>query len=255
MPADPSSATAHRPWPLPERPWIMSMRWEDLLFAHWPVPAAALEPHLPAGLALDRFEGVAWLGVVPFRMAGTHLRGLPPLPGTAGFPELNVRTYVVHQDRPGVWFFSLDAASRLAVRTARRFFHLPYFDARMTCRLEDGGVHYASRRTHRGAAPVEFRGSYRPTGPASPARAGSLEHWLAERYCLYAADGQRRLWRGEIHHRPWPLQPAEASLEVNTMAAPLGLDLRSPPASLLFARAIETVAWRLVPVTDGFPAS
>ncbi len=225
----------------------MSMAWENLLFAHWPVPADALRKLIPAGLELDLFAGQAWLGVVPFRMADTRLRGLPAVPGTAAFPELNVRTYVTAGGKPGVWFFSLDAGSRLAVRGARTFFHLPYFDARMTVHANDAGIHYESTRTHRAAPPAEFRATYRPIGEPRPASPGSIEHWLAERYCLYSADRRGRVWRGEIHHAPWPLQTAEASIELNTMVTPLGLELPGIPPLLHFARRLDVVAWLLAP--------
>ena len=126
----------------------MFQRWHELLFAHWPVPAEPLRARLPAGLELDTFEGEAWLGVVPFRMSAVRLRGAPALPGVSAFPELNLRTYVRRGEQRGVWFFSLDAASALAVRAARLWFHLPYFEARMTCDGRADGVHYRSERTH-----------------------------------------------------------------------------------------------------------
>lgn len=235
----------HRPWPLPASAWFMAMRWEDLLFAHWPVPAEVLRPLLPRGLELDTFEGTAWLGVVPFRMAGTRPRWLPPVPGTAAFPELNVRTYVTRDGKPGVWFFSLDAGSLIAVRTARTFFHLPYFDARMTVKPEGDGFLYESARHHRGAPAARFKVRYRPRGEAYQSKRGSLEHWLTERYCLYAADPRGNIWRGEVHHGPWPLQRAEAEIEANTMAAPIGIDLREAPAHLHFTSRMEVVAWRI----------
>lgn len=231
---------AHRPWPLPRRPWALAMQWLDLLFMHWPVPAAALRPHVPPALTLDRFDGAAWLGVVPFRMAGIRPHGLPAVPGLSAFPELNVRTYVVHDGKPGVWFFSLDAAQRLAVRLARWTYHLPYFDAAMRVDARGDAVHYASRRTHRGSPPVAFHARYRPTGPA--AEPDDLGAFLTERYALYAGDG-RRLWRGDVHHRRWPLQPAEAEVPTNTMTHALGIDLPDRPPLLHFARRLDVVAW------------
>lgn len=221
------------------------MRWEDLLFAHWPVAPDVLRGLVPVGLELDLFEGKAWIGVVPFRMAGTRLRWLPPMPGTAAFPELNVRTYVKQGDKPGVWFFSLDASSPLAVRTARQFFHLPYFDARMSSRNSSDGVSYESLRTHRGAAAVEFRARYAAAGKPIVARPGTIEHWLVERYCLYAADPRGAVWRGDIHHLPWPIQPAAAEIECNTMSEPLGFSLPDAPALLHFAHRLDVVAWRI----------
>ena len=239
--------TGHRPWPLPPGNWIMGQTWSDLLFAHWTADPETLRPHLPAGLELDLFEGEAWVGVVPFRMEDVRLRGLPPVPGTATFPELNVRTYVRHGDRPGVWFFSLDASNLLAVRVARAWFRLPYFDARMSIEPEGDGVRYRSRRTHRGAAPAGFDASYRPTGPEKPTAPGTLEHFLTERYCLYADGGRRGLRRGEIHHRAWPLQPAEAEIRTETQARAAGIALHDRAPLLHFARRIEVAAWSPVP--------
>jgi len=233
----------HRPWPPPAAPHTMVQRWHDLLFAHWPLPAEDVRRAVPAELELDLFEGRAWVGVIPFRMSGIHLRGLPAIPGTAAFEELNVRTYVVYGGKPGVWFFSLDAASRLAVEVARRWFWLPYFSARINCAAEGGGIHYTSRRTDGRGATAELAMRYRPTGEIVRAAPGSLDHWLTERYCLYVLDSRRRVLRAEIHHAPWPLQPAKAEIEVNTMAAAAGL--RLPPAQpvLHFARQLEVTVW------------
>jgi uncharacterized protein YqjF (DUF2071 family) len=221
----------------------MAMSWHDLLFAHWPVAVDALRPLVPAVLDVDVRDGVAWLGVVPFRMSGVRVRGLFALPGSGAFPELNVRTYVTFGGRPGVWFFSLDAASRMAVRTARSLFHLPYFDADMTCRADGDDVVYRSRRTHDGAPPAEFVARYGPAGATFRASPGSLDHWLTERYCLYAAKPDGSILRGEIHHAPWPLQPARATIDVNSQAAAAGVSLPETAPHLLFARRLDVVAW------------
>src|SRR6266568_4326072 len=147
---------AHRPWPLPVGPWVMAQRWHDLLFAHWPVPAAELQHHIPTPLTIDTFNGQAWLAVVPFRMSGVRLRGTPAVPWLSAFPELNVRTYVKCEGRPGVWFFSLDAGNPLAVAIARAWFHLPYFRARMRCSNRDGWIEYDSQRARTGAFAARF---------------------------------------------------------------------------------------------------
>jgi uncharacterized protein YqjF (DUF2071 family) len=221
----------------------MAMTWHDLLFAHWPVAAAALRPLVPAALEVDTFDGAAWIGVVPFRMSGVRVRGTPALPGPGAFAELNVRTYVKGGTKPGVWFFSLDAASRVAVRAARRWFHLPYFDASMSCAADGDDVVYRSRRTHAGAPPAEFAARYGPSGPESRATPGSLDRWLTERYCLYAADPGGTLLRGEIHHAPWPLQAAHAEIDVNSMADAAGVLLPAVPPRLLFARRLDVIGW------------
>lgn len=239
--------TAHRPWPLPGRRWNVAMTWHDLLFAHWPVPVETVRSLVPMPLEIDTFDGSAWVGVVPFCMTGVRPRYVPAMRRMSDFPEINVRTYVRTPDRAGVWFFSLDAAHRAAVRTARWRFHLPYHDARIMVAKRGQRVSYHSVRTHRGAPPAEFKGSYGPSGSVYHAAPGTLEHWLTERYCLFAADRTRRIGVGEIHHAPWPLQPATAELEVNTMAAPLGLVLPADPPLLHFAQRLDVTAWTLNP--------
>jgi len=165
-------STAHRPWPLPGGNWTMSQTWHDLLFAHWPMKAETLRPFVPAELPLDTWEGQCWVGVVPFHMSDIHRRGLPPLPGLSRFPELNVRTYVTVGVKPGVYFFSLDAANLPAIWAARRFYHLPYFHASMSTHAHGDWIHYESvRRNQR----TEFRGRYRPRGPVVLRNPHSLE--------------------------------------------------------------------------------
>jgi uncharacterized protein YqjF (DUF2071 family) len=235
---------AHRPWPLPAGPWVMAQSWHDLLFVHWPLPAPLLRPHIPACLELDTFEGQAWLAVVPFRMSGVRLRGAPALPWLSKFPELNVRTYVVANRKPGVWFFSLDAANSSAVAIARAWFHLPYFRARMQCALQHGWIQYASERTHRGAPKAELRAQYRPVGAAYFAKPATLEHFLTERYCLYASDGKGRVFRGDIHHVPWSLQFAEAEFSSNTMTEAAGFSLPVQEPLLHFSKRQDVVVWQ-----------
>ena len=237
----------------------MRQTWHDLLFAHWPAPVEALRPLVPPDLTIDTFDGRAWLGVVPFRMSDIGARRLPALPWLSAFPELNVRTYVVAQDRPGVWFFSLDAGNPVAVEAARRVYHLPYFNARMRVRSVPltfnvtspfDWIDYASTRTHRGAPPASFAALYRPIGAVYQAQPGTLEHWLTERYCLYAADRAGRLYRGEIHHAQWPLQPGEGEITTNTMASASGVPLPDTPPLLHFARRLDVVVWPLRRMTD-----
>jgi uncharacterized protein len=219
----------------------MTQTWHDLLFAHWPLPIEKMRPLVPAQLELDTFDGHCWVGVVPFRMSGVHGRALPPLPGLSRFPELNVRTYVTYGDKPGVYFFSLDAANLPAVWAARTFYHLPYFHAAMSSTEIGAGVHYRSSRLH-GAA--EFRGHYRPTTEMRFREKGSIEHWLTERYCLYAIHYDR-VYRAEIHHQPWPLQDAEAEFETNTVTAAAEIALPTTAPLLHFARELEVLIWPL----------
>jgi uncharacterized protein YqjF (DUF2071 family) len=219
------------------------MQWHDLLFMHWPIAVAAIRDYIPPALAIDSFDGSAWLGVAPFRMAGVVPRAIPPLPWLSAFAELNVRTYVTIEGKPGVWFFSLDAANPVAVEVARDLFHLNYYNASMRCTAQGDAISYASARRHRGAPPAEFVAQYRPTGPAYRSTPGTLEHFLTERYCLYAANRRGRVARGEIDHAPWPLQPAEAEIDRNTMTDQIRLELLNPPVLLHFARRLDVVGW------------
>jgi uncharacterized protein len=232
---------AHRPYPMPDRPWIMRQSCQDLLFAHWPITATVMRSLVPRELPLDTFEGQAWLGIVPFYMSNVTMRGVPPLPWISEFPELNVRTYVTLDDKPGVYFFSLDAANPVAVGVARLLAGLPYYTADMNVDTDENVIRYSSRR-RTAAAPAELVGSYHASGhPVYPSR-GSLEYWLTERYCVYTVnDGD--VYRLDIHHLPWPLQPAEATFTVNTMTRPIALELPDARPFTHFARRQDMVAW------------
>ena len=230
---------AHRPWPLPDGPWLNAQTWEELAFLHWRVDEAGLRPLVPAGLELETHDGSAWLGITPFRLTGFRARGVPPLPVVSQFPELNVRTYVTDGEKPGIWFFSLDCGSRLAVEGARRLYRLPYRHARMSVARRHGHVHYDSARE--GAA---FSARYRGVGDFFHAEPGSLEHFLTERYCLYSAGDDSTLHRAQIHHPPWPLQAGEAVVELNTMA-PAGVALPDEDPLVHYAVRQDVVVWPL----------
>lgn len=239
----------HRPRPLPREPWLMGQSWLDLLFAHWPLPPAVLRPVVPPQLPLDSFEGSAWIGVTPFEVRGLRLRGTAPLPLLSSFEELNVRTYVTVEGRPGIYFFSLDAASRAAVIAARRRYRLPYFHARIAKRPVPAGFAYTSDRLSADGPPARFQARYGPRGERLPVREGSLERWLSERYCLYTLDEEERVQRADIHHPPWPLHRAWAEIEVNTMAAQIGVELDAEPL-LHFSPRQDVAIWPLRALAD-----
>jgi uncharacterized protein YqjF (DUF2071 family) len=241
----------HRTYPRPRGPWVMRQTWRNLLFAHWPFPPEGLRALVPQALALDTFGGQAWLGVVPFAMRDVHPRGIPSVPWLSHFLELNVRTYVRMEEKgvvkPGVYFFSLEAANPVAVALARALILLPYFNAAMTCsETAEGWIEYRSRREHAGAPAADFRGRYRPAGRVYLSDPGTLDHWLTERYALYTVDGAGRPYIGEIHHLPWPLMPAEAELEAgHLVGASAALRLPHTPPLLHFVRRIDMAAWPL----------
>lgn len=235
--------TSHRPWPLRGLPWVLQMSWENLAFLHWPLPPEALRPLIPSSLELDTFEGNAWIAVTPFVMNNVRLRFSPPIPTTSRFEELNVRTYVRRRNRSGVWFFSLDAASALAVGAARAICRLPYFDADMEAVSSGERVTYRSRRSHKEAPEAEFRARYWPTGPVVTHGKGSLEHWLTERYCLFSAGPGERLLQLDIHHVPWPLQAGAAEIETNSMTEAAGIVLPDQAPLVHYASRLDVLAW------------
>jgi uncharacterized protein len=243
--------TDHRPYPLPSGRWRMAQRWNDLLFAHWPVAVEAIACLLPPGLAVDSFDGYAWVGVVPFWMDEVRTRTAGEstivVPSTGQFCELNLRTYVRSRKTglSGVFFFSLDAASILAVVGARVFFHLPYFLAAMERQIRANcAITYNSRRLLTRHS-VRFRARYRGMGEvAAPSVPGSLEYFLTARYCLFTAHAGRLLV-GHIHHLPWPLEPAEAEIEINELPAAHGIVLPQRAPVLHFARELQVYIWPL----------
>jgi uncharacterized protein YqjF (DUF2071 family) len=221
----------------------MGQSWERLAFLHWPVDPDALGEVLPPGVEPDLYEGSAWIGVTPFEVHSFRLRMTPPIPLISTFPEINVRTYVTSAGKPGIWFLSLDTSNWLAVLVARKAYRLPYHHANQASRRADGWVQFGSRRD---AQDARFAARYRPSGPVREAKRGSFEHFATERYCLYTVDEDLQLLRGDIHHRPWPLQRCEAEISGNTMARPYGIELTGRPRAH-YAERLDVVFWRLVP--------
>jgi uncharacterized protein YqjF (DUF2071 family) len=215
----------------------MAQTWDDLLFVHYCVPVEQLRELVPDGLEVQEHSGSGWLGVTPFVVTGLRARGLLPLPFTSSFRELNVRTYVTRDDRPGIWFFSLDASSQVAVEAARRLYRLPYFRAEISVHRRGEEILYDCSRDDGKA----FSAAYRPDGEPFNAEPGTLEHFLTERYCLYA-EHDTRLFRADIHHRPWPLQQARAHVDLNTMP-PLKVSEDDPLVH--FSARQDVVIWPL----------
>lgn len=216
----------------------MHQRWAELGFLHWPVPVAALRDLIPRALTIDTFDGKAYVGLVPFTVTGARPMLMPPLPWVSDFHEVNVRTYVHLEGRdPGVWFFSLDASNAVVVAAARALFRLPYHHARMELSADAGGIDFRSARRKTREAACALR--YAPLGTPTPATAGSLDHFLVERYVLYTA-AKGKLWQGRVHHSPYPLQKARAEVSRETLIAAAGIERPGEAASLVhFARAVE----------------
>jgi uncharacterized protein len=239
---DSLASADHRPWPLPRRPWMMGQTWRDLLFAHWAFSAQEVGRLLPPPLRPHLYEGRAWVGITPFVVTGLRLRGVPPVPWLSRFPELNVRTYVEVDGKPGIYFFSLDTARRPAVFAARRVYRLPYFHARMRVDRADV-MRFDSARVDPSGPVAGFHACYHSSGVNAD---GPLVRWLTERYCLYVVDEHGLVLRGDIHHPPWPLEQAEGELDAQRMATPLGLRLEGGPLLHYSARQ-DVLLWALAP--------
>jgi uncharacterized protein YqjF (DUF2071 family) len=238
----------HRPWPLPFGRWRWRQSWLDLLFAHWPVPAADLRRFVPEELTIQEYGGTSWVGVVPFRMTGVMIRPLPDLPWVSAFPELNVRLYVEKDGKPGVWFLSLDATNALAVWAARRFFYLPYRRARIEFECRPPEFRYRSRLVGTGPT-ARFEASYRPMSERFNPQPGSLESFLVERYCLYARSPDGRMYRGEVHHAPWPLHRAAAEVDATELLGTHGLSVGPETPILHYSPGVDVVLWPLARLT------
>jgi uncharacterized protein YqjF (DUF2071 family) len=237
-----------KPAQRPTGPAAGSQRWRSLLFLHWPVPAEAVQATLPAGLTVDTFDGQAFIGLVPFAMESVRPRWLPPF-AAFNFLEANVRTYVYASGEPGVLFYSLEAASWLATQAARKGWGLPYHHARMTmtarpCEANSVEIDYDSRRADRSSADLAVRYRIGPEQP-TPAALGTRDHFFLERYTLFVAR-KGRLWRGQVHHVPYPAQSAQVvSLRQGLLDAagfPIG---DAPPAFAHYSPGVDVEVFPL----------
>lgn len=238
----------HRPWPLPRQSWNMLQTWRDLLFVHYPISLNVLRQLVPEGLQIDTFDGTGWIGIVPFQMTDIRLRGLPSVPGTSQFPELNVRTYVTVDGKPGVYFFSLDAPNRLAVWVANTNFHLPYKYS--FTKMESNGPIFDFENKRKNNESISFHCSYKPISDAFSPPKGTFEEWMSERYCFYTMNKQGVALRCDIHHQPWELQHAEAECKVNTMLSNQNIPIDSNQPIYHFAKHLDVRIYPLVRVFE-----
>ena len=227
----------HRPWPLADEQWQWRQTWKDLAFVHWEIDESEIRSKIPLQLEIDKYEGKAYIGIVPFRMSGVTKRGYPAPPYFCDFPEINVRTYVMYADKPGVFFFSLDVTSFLAAWFARLFFHLPYYRAKMLVNEIGTSVNYSHSRQDK-----VFEATYGSKGKAVFEKE-SFELWLTERYCLYSNDKLGNIFCADVHHQRWSLETAELKIKANTMLNDFKIRKQHP--SVLFSKSLDVAVYQL----------
>jgi uncharacterized protein len=233
----------HRLWPLPGMPWVMRQTWGDLLFVHYPVRLEVLRRLVPDVLPLDSFHGMGWVGMVLFEMSGVRLRGLPPIPGTHRFPQVNLRTYITIDGKPGVYFFNIDANNKM-VANAAKLAHLPYNHKDINMSHSGQEINFQSRGN--------LEVSYRPVSLSKSTHAakGSFEEWMAERYCFYTLNRQGVPLRCDILHQPWALQEAEAEIPRNTLLSKHGIETESDQPTFHFSKKMEVRVWPLLKASN-----
>lgn len=233
----------HRPFPLPQSPWIMQQGWKDLLFIHYKIPYDIVRNLVPQELELDTYQGEAWISISPFKMRNVRMRWLPPIPTTYNFLELNLRTYVKLNGKPGIHFFSLDASSTLSVLGARASF-IPYFRADMSVKDEDG-FRFTSKRKGKNKTPAILDVAYQPVSAPYVSKKGSLEEWLVERYCLFQKAFKGKFIEIEIHHVPWALQRVDANITTNSLTEPFGFTIPEQEPLLHYSKYQLVLVWPL----------
>lgn len=235
---------AHRSWPLPSGKWIMRQSWRNLLFIHWPIPPEIIRPYIPSSLQIDLFNSTAWIGGVVFDMFGIYPRGLSSVSLTSKFSEVNVRTYVQHDGKPGVYFLSLDVGDWASLTIAKRWYRLPYHPADISIQKRGQTFYYESIRKGKNSSLVS-KGTYTPVSDIFFPKEGTLDHWLTERYCLYSTNHRDNIYCGEIHHRPWPLQKVETELSRHTLFKPFHIDVSDVQPIYHFSEGLDTLFWNI----------
>ena len=227
---------------------VMTQQWRDLLFAHWAYEPEVVQRLLPAGVELDTFEGSAYVGLVPFNMRNLRLRGLPPIPTTSNFAEVNVRTYVTSRGRSAVWFFSLDTQKLLPTLVARSAFKLPYCYGNASVTLTGAGEgailtsNVIRKWPNRSSSAIAVR-------VGAPVQPSPLDNFLTSRWGLVSSSRGDRLWYGAVEHEAWPLHRAELLHLDDNLITAAGLPHPEGEPQLLFSPGVHTTIHSLEKLT------
>ena len=231
------NSTDHRPWPLPKEQWVFRQTWSELAFIHWEIEEEELKKYIPPSIEIDKYEGKSYIGVVPFNMKGVTKRGYPAPKWISDFPEINVRTYVKYNNKPGVLFFSLDVPSQIAVWIGRIQFHLPYFKAKMLVKTQNDTTHYFHKRNN-----IEFEAVYTAKGRLKCEK-NSFENWATERYCLYSHNKAGDIFCADVHHEQWPLESVDIDIKKNTLLSGLTVGKQHP--TVLYSKSLDVAVYSI----------
>lgn len=227
----------------PRLPWVMRQTWSNILFAHFPIKREVLEKLVPKALALDTYQGVGWVSIVPVHMSHVRGRNLPSVPGLSRYPGYNIRTYVTVNGKPGVYFFRLDAANWPAVMLARTFYRLPYYNANINMKSQGDFINFRSK-----GPDLSFSCRYKPMNVPARAEKGSLDEWLVERYSLYTLSKKGEPLRCDILHEPWFIQSAEVEIHPEPILSYLQIEAESMDPIFHFSKRKDVCMWPLTPV-------
>lgn len=235
------------------RSWLLVARESDLLFASWPVDVDGMRRLVPPPLQLDLFDGVAWVTIETLRIDTVRFRNLPPPPRPIAGLEVNMRTYVRHEDVRGVLFLSMDCPDVVGNAVWRTLYDLPFHTADLRLTVNGDNYHAESLRLKRGAPDAQYGVSARLSGTPRAVEPGSADAFLLDQTVMFHVDTRGRLYRGDIAHRSRVIQPAGGIVEVNTLAASVGLTLAGQPQYLRYSPGDDAVMWAMAPVKK--PAS
>ncbi|TSJ46621.1 YqjF family protein [Fluviicola chungangensis] len=230
-------SVSHRPWPIPTKSWSYYQEWNHALFLHWKVEPGLLEPFIPKGLELDTYEGEAWISLVAFTMEKIRPKNLPAFSPVSNFHEINIRTYVTHNNKPGVYFLNIEAQKLVSAKLSKLLSGLPYEKAKMIRIQKNIFQEYTSNLKKKG-----FRFSAKYTVSNKPVPKTELDLWLTERYCLYLDRGLKT-YMYEIHHLPWELLEVEMN-EIQTTYRFGEIDLKNKPDRVHYSPGVKVLAWK-----------
>lgn len=210
--------------------WITEQTWEQVLFLHWQVDAKRLQDQVP--FELDLYQGNAVLSIVPFQMNDIRFPFIPVVPHFSRLLELNIRTYVKHQGKRGIYFFTLDTDSKMGAWIANSFFHLPYRLAKISACFTNEKYKFESERENYS---FQVEANIQKTSKVKT----EFDHWALERYHLFTKT-RSDTYRGDVFHEPWVLSEVKINQLTDHFSKQVeGVHLSPTPFSVNYCRSLR----------------